>query len=270
MTKKPSVALIGAGAMGGALFRGWIGAGSIDVKSSAIFDPGAPEEIVQLAQTDGVPVNPSDAGGFDVVVVAVKPQMAAKVLPSYADAVEGAVLLSVMAGTSVATLSTLMPNVKKFVRAMPNLPAAIGKGATGLYATDGVSDGERQNVEKLMDAVGLSVWVEHEKDIDLVTAVSGSGPAYFFLLAEALADAGAAVGLDPETAKRLAEATLAGAGALMAADGRSAGEIRKAVTSPGGTTAAALEILDGDEKAIRKLMKDAVAAAARRAGELAG
>lgn len=270
MSGNPSVALIGAGAMGGALFRGWLAASSIDVERSAIFDPAAAAEIAGMAEANGVRLNPAVGAGYDVLIAAIKPQMAAKVLPAYASAAEGAVAVSVMAGTSVETLSKLLPTARKFVRAMPNLPAAIAKGATGLFATESVSSDERECVEKLMQAVGLSVWVDRETDIDLVTAVSGSGPAYFFLLAEALADAGEAAGLDRSDAARLAEATLAGAGALMASDGRRAAEIRKAVTSPGGTTAAALDILDGDGKALRALMKRAVAAAAKRAGDLAG
>lgn len=270
MTNIPKVALIGAGAMGGALFRGWIGAGSIHTRGSAIFDPGAPVDITDLAAANAVSVNPEISGGFDFLIIAVKPQMAARVLPAYAQAAKGAVALSVMAGASVASLSTALGGIEKIVRAMPNLPAAIGAGVSGLYASAAVANDERAGVERLMAAVGGSVWVDKETDIDLVTAVSGSGPAYFFLLAEALAEAGVEAGLTPAAATQLAEATLAGAGALMAADGRRACDIKAAVTSPGGTTAAALEVLDGDDHAVRTLMKKAVAAAAKRAGELAG
>ncbi len=269
MTDKPSVALIGAGDMGGALVRGWLASGCIDAAGSAVFDPHARAEIVELLKANAVPLNPDVSAGFDFLVVAVKPQMAAKILPAYASAADGAVVLSVMAGTTIATLSKLLAGPTKIVRAMPNLAASIGAGVSGLFASEAVAKGERAAVERLMAAVGASVWVDKETDIDLVTAVSGSGPAYFFLLAEALADAGAAAGLTREAATRLAEATLAGAGALTATDGRSPAEMREAVTSAGGTTAAALEVLDGDEKAVRELMKQAVAAAAKRAGELA-
>ena len=268
MTDKPSVALVGAGAMGGALFRSWVASGAIDPGGSAIFDPGLPRDTEELAKAHGVRVNPDVSGGFDVLVAAVKPQAAADVLPAYASAATGAVAISVMAGTSIKTLSQISATEKKFVRAMPNLPAAIGEGVSGLYASDAVSPDERRIAERLLAAAGECVWVDKETDIDLVTAVSGSGPAYFFLLAEALAEAGAASGLSAEAATRLAEATLAGAGKLMAVDGRRAAEIREAVTSPGGTTAAALGVLDGNDKAIRKLMKGAVAAAAKRASEL--
>ncbi len=269
MTDKPTVALIGAGAMGGALFRGWLASNSIDASGSAVFDPGAPAEILDLAKAHSVSINPEIGGGFDFVIVAVKPQISGKVLPAYAPAAEGAVVLSVMAGTTIKALSESLSGSTKIVRAMPNLPASIGAGVSGLFASEAVSAAERTTVEQLMAAAGASVWVERETDIDLVTAVSGSGPAYFFLLAESLAEAGVAAGLPKEAATRLAEATLAGAGALMAVDGRSAAEMRKAVTSPGGTTAAALNVLDGNERTMRLLVKEAVVAAAKRAGELA-
>lgn len=270
MTAKPSVALIGAGAMGGALFRGWLQSDAINARGSVVFDPAAPDSIVSLAKEKGVAVNPEIRGGFDFLVVAIKPQLAEKVLPDYGPTSQGAVVMSVMAGTSIATLSRIFPGHEKFIRTMPNLPAAIGAGVSGLFASDAVSKNECDAAEQLMAAAGASVWVERESDMDLVTAVSGSGPAYFFLLAEALAEAGEAAGLSAQAASTLAEATLAGAGKLMDVDGRSASDIRKAVTSPGGTTAAALGVLDGDEEAIRKLMKEAVAAAAKRAGELSG
>lgn len=269
MNHTPKVALIGAGAMGGAMFRGWITSNAIDTSGSAIFDPGAPADIVELAQSHSVRMNPVIGDGYDFLIIAVKPQIATRVLPDYAPASKGAVALSVMAGTSIETISKSLGGPAKIIRAMPNLPAAIGAGVTGMYASSAVSRDERTAAERLMAAVGASVWVEHETDIDLVTAVSGSGPAYFFLLAEALAEAGASAGLSQAAATRLAEATLAGAGALIAVDGRSAMEFRRSVTSPGGTTAAALDVLDGDDKAVRLLMEKAVAAAAKRAGELA-
>lgn len=269
MNNKPKVALVGAGAMGGAMFRGWIASSAIDAPGSAIFDPGAPTEITELARSRSVRMNPDIGAEYDFLIIAVKPQMAGRVLPAYAPVADGAVALSIMAGTSVATLSKSLGGPTKIIRAMPNLPAAIGAGVTGLFASSAVSREERAAAERLIAAVGASVWVEQESDIDLVTAVSGSGPAYFFLLAEALAQAGASAGLSQAASARLAEATLAGAGALIAADGRNAAEMRKAVTSPGGTTAAALDVLDGDGKAIRTLIEKAVAAAAKRAGELA-
>ena len=266
---KPSVALIGAGAMGGAMVRGWLEAGSVDIAGSAIFDPAPPQEMIDLCDAHGLALNPDvNAIAPDVLVCAVKPQAAATALPSYASLAQGAVVVSVMAGKSVAAIAAMLGGAARIVRAMPNLPAAIGRGVTGLYASDAVSAPERDMVECLMRAVGEAVWVDAEKAVDVVTAISGSGPAYFFLMTEALSEAGEALGLSKEAAATLARATCAGAGALLDADGRAPAERRRAVTSPGGTTEAALGVLDGDDEAVRRLMKDAAAAAARRAGEL--
>lgn len=266
---KPSVALIGAGAMGGAMVRGWLEAGSVDISGSAIFDPAPPQEMADLCDAHGLALNPDvSAIAPDVLVCAVKPQAAAKALPSYAPLARDAVVVSVMAGKSVEAVSTMLGGAARIVRAMPNLPAAIGRGVSGLYANEAVSAPERDMIERLMRATGEAVWVDAESAIDAVTAISGSGPAYFFLLTEALAEAGEALGLSKEAAAKLARATCAGAGALLEADARAAAEMRRAVTSPGGTTEAALGVLDGDDKAVRKLMKEAAAAAARRAGEL--
>lgn len=265
MTGKISVALIGAGSMGGALLRGWLDRGVIDPAASAIFEP-APNDAVRRS---GLAINP-DAGGLsvDAVVVAIKPQAAADVLPAFAAAAARSLVVSVMAGKSLAAIRALLPRAARFVRAMPNLPAAIGAGATALYAPETVGAEERAIAEALMAAVGETIWVESESAIDAATAVSGSGPAYFFLLAEALEEAAAEAGLSADAARTLARATLSGAGAYAATDARPLADLRRAVTSPGGTTEAALRVLDGDDKAIRKLIKKAVRAAAMRAGEL--
>ncbi|WP_425408334.1 pyrroline-5-carboxylate reductase [Hyphococcus sp.] len=268
MTNKPSVALIGAGSMGGALMKGWLAAGTIDASRSAVFDPGVNDDMNALCEKHGVGVNPDIKSGFDAVVIAVKPQMADSALPAYAPLAQNAIAISVMAGTSIAKAATALGGAAQVARAMPNLPAAIGRGVSGLYAPETINEEGRDLIEKLMRAAGDVVWVESEKDIDAVTAVSGSGPAYFFLLTEALADAGEAAGLDRSAAASLARATLAGAGALIDVETRSPSQMRKAVTSPGGTTEAALQILDGEDGALRKLVKEAVAAAARRAAEL--
>jgi pyrroline-5-carboxylate reductase len=269
MTKKISVALVGAGSMGGALLRGWIERRVIDGAASAIFDPAPSAAIIDAAKEHGVAVNPPIGGrAFDALVIAVKPQAAAEVLPKFAAIADRAISISVMAGKSVAAIGAALPQAKKIVRAMPNLPAAVGAGATALYAPPTVGAGDRAMAEALMRAVGEVIWVDSEAAIDAVTAVSGSGPAYFFLLVEALAEAGRQVGLDEAAAQKLARATLIGAGAYAAQDERSLAELRRAVTSPGGTTEAALKVLDGDDKTLRTLMKKAVEAAAKRAGEL--
>ncbi len=263
---KPSVALIGAGAMGGALLKGWLAAGTIDSARSAVFDPNITEDMARLCAKKDVAVNKGE--GFDAMLVAVKPQIAGEVLPHYAALAESAIVISVMAGKSVATIQNMLNGAPRVARVMPNLPAAIGRGVSGLYAPDAIDADGRTLIETLMRAAGETVWVETEKEIDFVTAVSGSGPAYYFLLTEALAEAGASLGLDKTAAAALARATLAGAGAMMDADLRSPAEMRKAVTSPGGTTEAALKVFDGDDAAMRKLVEKAVKAAAKRAGEL--
>lgn len=263
----PTVALIGAGAMGGALLKGWLAAGSIDAARSAVFDPNIKDEMADLCAQKGVAVNEGE-GPFDAMVLAVKPQAAADVLPHYAKLARDAIAISVMAGKSIARIQNLLEGAPRVARVMPNLPAAIGRGASGLYAPEAIDAKGRAIIETLMQAAGETVWVRSEQEIDYVTAVSGSGPAYYFLLTEALAEAGASLGLDRKAAAALARATLAGAGAMMDADARAPAEMRKAVTSPGGTTEAALKIFDGDDAAMRKLVEKAVQAAAKRAGEL--
>lgn len=267
MTDKPSVALIGAGAMGGALLKGWLAAGSIDAARSAVFDPNIKDEMAGLCAENGVAVNKGE-GPFDAMVLAVKPQAAADVLPHYATLARDAIAISVMAGKSVASIQNMLEGAPRVARVMPNLPAAIGRGASGLYAPDAIDASGRAIIETLMQAAGETVWVRSEQEIDFVTAVSGSGPAYYFLLTEALAEAGAALGLERQAVAALARATLAGAGAMMDADPRSPAGMRKSVTSPGGTTEAALKVFDGDDAAMRKLVKTAVEAAAKRAGDL--
>jgi len=268
---RPSVALIGAGAMGGAMLRGWLEAGAIDVDGSALFDPAPPQEIADLADARGLAVNPASGAQslcVDVLVCAVKPQAAADALPAYAALAADAVVVSVMAGKSVARISALLGGAPRIVRAMPNLPASVGRGVSGLYAGEAVTASQRDVVERLMRAAGGTVWVDSEAAIDAVTAISGSGPAYIFLMVEALSEAGEALGLPRDAAETLARAAAAGAGALLDADRRSAAQMREAVTSPGGTTAAALKVLDAGDAPLRRLMKEATAAAARRAGEL--
>jgi pyrroline-5-carboxylate reductase len=267
MNSPISVALIGAGSMGGALLRGWLSKRVVDPKSSAIFEPSPGDAVLAT----GLSINPAaDKVPFDAIVVAVKPQAAIDILPAYAIAARRTLVVSVMAGKSLASIGALLPGASRIVRAMPNLPAAVGAAATALYAPEGVGAGDRMIAERLMGAVGETVWVDSEAAIDAATAVSGSGPAYFFLLGEALEEAALDVGFAPDAARTLARATLAGAGAYAEKDSRSLAELRRAVTSPGGTTEAALRVLDGEDKAIRKLIKEAVRAATKRAGEMTG
>lgn len=266
--KKISVALVGSGAMGGALLRGWISAGVIEPRESAVFDPVPAPGLRDLARDSSLAFNPPAAPlKLDAIVFAVKPQGVHVVLPPYRGAACRTLAVSVMAGVSLERLGSLLES-SRLVRAMPNLPAQIGEGVSGLFAPPHVEADDRRVAEMLLAAVGETVWVRSEEEIDAVTAISGSGPAYYFLLTEALAEAGVSIGLEPEAAAKLARATAKGAGALLASDARGVSELRRAVTSRGGTTEAALGVLDGADHALRALMERAATAAARRASEL--
>lgn len=270
MTRKISVALIGAGSMGGALLRGWIEKSVIDCAASAVFDPAPATWLPEAAARHGISLNPNVAGRrHDALVIAVKPQAAAGVLPQFSALAADGLAISVMAGKGLAGVRSALSGARKIVRAMPNLPAAVGAGVTALYAPPEIDAKDRAVSETLMRAVGEVIWVDDEGAIDAVTAISGSGPAYFFLLAEALAEAARALGLNEKAATILARATLAGAGAVAAADARTLADLQRAVTSPGGTTEAALKVFDGDDQAMRKIVIKAAMAAKQRATDLA-
>jgi pyrroline-5-carboxylate reductase len=197
-------------------------------------------------------------------VLAVKPQvLKSETALLGALAKSGALVLSIAAGITTERLAAGLGSRTRLVRAMPNTPGAIGQGITVLYGAGALSDADRTLAEALMASLGETLWLQDEGLMDAVTAVSGSGPAYVFLLAEALAEAGRAEGLDAATAERLARATIAGSGALLAAGGRPAADLRKEVTSPGGTTEAALEILMAPD-GLSTLMRRAIAAATAR------
>ncbi|GJE53010.1 Pyrroline-5-carboxylate reductase [Methylobacterium tardum] len=264
-----SLVLAGAGKMGGAMLTGWLDAG-LDPRRTTIIDPVPARTIVDLCAARGIALNPPDPEPGAVLVLGIKPQGLETAAPGL-DRLIGrdTLLVSILAGKTIADLRARLPRARAVVRAMPNLPASIGRGATGACASPEVSPEQRAAAEALLAASGTVAWLADEAQIDAVTAVSGSGPAYVFLLAETLAEAGIAAGLDPDVARDLARATVAGAGALLDASPADAAELRRNVTSPGGTTAAALEVLmrpDG----LGALMREAVAAARRRAGELSG
>jgi pyrroline-5-carboxylate reductase len=187
--------------------------------------------------------------------------------PALAGFAQTALMISIAAGTSIASLRMAWGNKARIIRAMPNTPGAIGAGITGLYAAKGVTATDRKKAVSLLSALGATEWVSKESLIDSVTAVSGSGPAYLFLFAEALTAAGIAEGLTPKQAETFARATVAGAGALLASDRTPAARLREAVTSPGGTTAAALSVFMAED-GLAPLVKRAVAAARKRAREL--
>jgi pyrroline-5-carboxylate reductase len=214
-------------------------------------------------------VEASDAP-VDALVLAIKPQMLEAAAPALAPLIGARTLvLSILAGKRVADLASRLP-ARAFVRAMPNTPAAVGRGVTGAYPSPGVDPEQRSLAQAVLSAVGSVEWVEREELIDAVTAVSGSGPAYVFYLAESLAAAGVAAGLPDELAARLARATVEGAGELMhRSPDASPGRLRENVTSPGGTTAAALGVLMAED-GLGPLLTRAVSAAKRRAAELSG
>lgn len=225
-----------------------------------------------LEKDFGVPVTSDNAtavGGAGVVVLAVKPQDAGAVLAPLAPVLQQTrpLIVSVCAGLRVAALENWAGGGLPVVRSMPNRPALVGAGATGLYAAPGVSATDRAKAEAVMRAVGEVVWVATEDALDVVTALSGSGPAYFFLLAELMTQAAVDLGLEPDAARRLAVATLHGSGLLAYSSGSDLARLRAEVTSKGGTTEAALEVLNAAD--LRSIVAQALAAATRRGGELA-
>jgi len=262
-----SVLLIGAGRMGGAMLKGWMKLGGI--QRIHVVEPRPTADLLGLVKAKKITLSPVlEEGAFSVAILAIKPQ----VLKGERDLLRalgssGALVLSIAAGITTKTLIQHLGKAARIVRAMPNTPGAIGRGITALYAPTKLSTKERALVETLAGTLGQTLWVSEEKMIDGVTAVSGSGPAYVFLLAEALAAAAEKQGFDPATAEKLARATVSGAGALLDADTRSAAILRQEVTSPGGTTAAALEILMAKD-GLTPLMTRAVKAAAKRSKEL--
>lgn len=265
-----NLALIGAGKMGGAMLEAWLSLG-LELRNVAIYDPQPSARILSLAQR-GLSLNPPERAveNFAVVVLAVKPQVAANALPSVSALLaERTLVISIMAGRTLSFLESALPADASIVRAMPNTPAAIGRGISVAVPNSKVTAAQRELADRLLAATGAVEWIADEHLMDAVTAVSGSGPAYVFLLAESLARAGEAVGLPPHLAETLARATVAGAGELLHRSPLDPATLRKNVTSPGGTTAAALDILMA-ANGLDPLMRKAVAAAAKRSRELAG
>jgi pyrroline-5-carboxylate reductase len=253
--------------MGGALLAGWLDRG-MSSSSIHVVEPmgAAPPGVSTVPAPDRLPAGLKP----DVVVFAVKPQALDEVAPAYRRFAEGgAVALSIAAGKTIAVFERHLGADAAIVRTMPNTPAAVRRGITVACANAHVSAAQRTLCQGLLEAVGEVAWVDDEALLDPVTAVSGSGPAYVFLLIECLAEAGVAAGLPADLAQRLARATVIGSGELARLSAESAAQLRKNVTSPGGTTAAALEVLMADD-GVAALMRRAVAAATRRSRELAG
>ena len=260
--------LVGAGKMGSALLEGWIRLG-LDPQNIAVIEPAIPPQIAALTQR-GLQLNPTPRALKNVaaIVLAVKPQVAPQAIPPLAPLVSpSTVVVSIMAGRTLRFLSDALAKPCAIVRAMPNTPAAIGRGITVAVPLH-ANEAQRALADRLLSATGAVEWTTDEALMDAVTAVSGSGPAYVFLLAEALTEAGVAAGLPHELAAKLARETVAGSGELLHRSDVSAATLRQNVTSPGGTTAAALEVLMGKD-GLSQLMIRAIAAATARSKELA-
>ncbi len=262
--------LVGAGKMGGAMLAGWLARG-LDPTGVVIVDPSPPEDMRIFIAERSLRHETSPPGdvGAAVLVVAIKPQMMGDVLPALRRLLtDDTLVVSIAAGTTIANLADGL-GAGSIVRAMPNTPAQVGRGMTVAVGNGGVSEAQKTLVSELLATIGEVAWAGDEADMDAVTAVSGSGPAYVFHLVEALAAAGRAEGLDAGLAMTLARQTVTGAGELLHQSDLNAAVLRQNVTSKGGTTAAALEVLMSDH-GLSELMERAVKAAAQRSRELAG
>ena len=264
--------LVGGGKMGGAMLEGWLDQG-LAAKNVYVVEPFA--AAAEVFATRGVHTAENHAAlpaslHPGVVIFAVKPQVMDDVVPPYASfAGPDTVFMSIAAGKTIGYFQERLGEDAVIVRAMPNTPAAVGRGITVACGNAGVNQTQQTQCLDLLRAVGAAEWVDDEGLIDAVTALSGGGPAYVFLLAECMAKAGAASGLPVDLAQRLARATVAGAGELLRQSDEPAATLRENVTSPGGTTAEALRVLMGEE-AWQPLMDRAIAAATARSRELAG
>jgi pyrroline-5-carboxylate reductase len=263
--------LAGAGNMGYALLSGWL-AGGLDPARIVVQDPAPQPRVKAELDARGIQVRAEVTAlpePPEVLLLAVKPQVMDEVLRQLARLVSrNTVVISIAAGRHIEGLAAHLPAGASLVRAMPNTPASVGRGITVAVANSRVTAGQRDVCDRLLRAVGEVAWIDDEALMDAVTAVSGSGPAYVFHLAEALAEAGVQAGLAPELAQELARRTVAGAGELLYRSELDAPTLRRNVTSPGGTTAAALEVLMA-QGGLSELMRKAVAAAAQRSRELA-
>ncbi len=263
------ILLLGAGKMGGALLRGWIAAGRSNIR---VVDPKPSDELKDLAAKGAIQLSPTvheaDLNGIAAAVIAIKPQVLKDQVATlqHIGATE-AIVISIAAGITCGFLRSALGPSCDVVRAMPNLPGSIGRGVIALHAPAHTAAADRATAEGLMAPLGETFWVDDENLIDAITATSGSGPAYVFYLAECLAAASVEQGFAPDVAAKIARATITGSGALLDADPRPPADLRKDVTSPGGTTEAALKVLAAPD-GLEPLIKRTVAAALARAKEL--
>lgn len=261
MADTSSILICGCGNMGGAMLAGWLAAG-LDPAGFTVVDPVLGEVPLGVRLLREVPPET-----FDFVLLGIKPQALDEVAPALSLAANGAVLLSILAGAELASLAARLPGAAAWVRVMPNLAASIGKSPLGLFAR-GLDSAGRDRVEALLAPLGCAEWLASENQLDAVTALAGSGPAFVYRFIAALADGGTRLGLDPAQADRLARAMVEGAAMLAAAAPESPAELARRVTSPGGTTAAGLDVLDADG-AFARLVGETLCAARDRGAELA-
>ncbi|WP_120498831.1 pyrroline-5-carboxylate reductase [Kiloniella sp. EL199] len=272
MLNNGTLLLVGCGKMGGAMLQGWLDRG-LKGSQVAIVDPSARADYMQTFVDDGVQAveTLADLGKSflpDYILFAVKPQMIDSAITDYQNyARQGTVFLSVIAGKQISFFEKHLGTDAAIVRTMPNTPAAVSRGMTVLYGNQNISKEQADACEELMAAVGETAWLDSEEQIDAVTGVSGSGPAYIFYLAECLAQAGVDAGLPKELARKLADTTVSGAGELLRLSNDSPSQLRINVTSPNGTTQAALDVLMAAD-GLQPVMNKAVAAAANRSREL--
>lgn len=271
MANENRIALIGAGRMGGALATGWFrGKGKIEPENLIVCAPRLPADMSALVRDKAIKridaLGPRTGKDVKIALIAVKPQVFHEIAEDLAAALpEDCLVISVMAGINIRTLTDVLGD-RPVVRAMPNTPTAIGKGVIVCVGNE-AGQALRADSDRLLKVGGKVEWIEDERLMGAVTGVSGSGPAYFFLLAESLAGAGESLGLPRELAEKLAAETLIGAGELMKASGLTPQELRRQVTSPNGTTQAALDVMMGGS-ALPELMRHAVSAAERRSRQL--
>lgn len=263
----PRIVFIGAGNMAGALIGGLIARGAPPASLSAI-DPSADQRAVIQARFGIVTHASPDPSNLDadVVVLAVKPQHMRDAITALGSALRSALLISVAAGVRATDLSRWLGGYQRIVRTMPNTPALLGLGATGMAQLPGGDAGDRMLAESILSAVGKVVWVDNESHLDAVTALSGSGPAYVFRMIEAMTEGGLKLGLTAEQSRLLALQTMLGAATLAAQSDEPASVLRERVTSKGGTTAAALAVMEA--RNLSGLIEEAMAAAQKRSAEL--
>lgn len=268
---QPTVTFIGGGNMARAIYGGLLESGFAATNITVIDPSSTAQDVARQAGIDQVfDGAPMDALSADLIVLAIKPQITKAALqPLSGRLAPNSIVLSIVAGINAESLATLLDlsDTQSIIRCMPNTPALVGEGMTGLYSDNSVSSAEgRALAERVMSSVGQCVWVDKESDLDVITAISGSGPAYFFLFIESLTDAAIALGMDSESARKVALQTALGASRLASLSDEDASTLRKNVTSPGGTTEQAIQSFEASD--IRGIVAQATKAAARRSLEL--